>query len=197
MQVLVKNTNARLHPPGDLVPSFWDPDIFYMGPTFSISSMMNQSDPVGLAPYFLLDAKTAFVMSLLKKGQLLTRGLGPLAAVAAFMRAREGFIFEGDQKARTYISEYLPYDPLKECSLYDQVIAFGESSIDEYLWKKLAPHGTYIIASLRGPLKLNDHKFDARGRIWPLGEATEWGWKFHHPELGLDNFEIAKLEKLD
>lgn len=165
-----------------------------MGPVFSMSSLMSLTDTLGLSPYFVLDPKSAFLISRLDKGSVYIHGTGALAAVAAMARTGRGF-FQDGKKLDDYIKEYLPFNPLHEDEEYEQILSFGHNKIDPSLWKKLKKGGFYILGA-QEKLDLTGFQFEAFGKLWPVGEATEFGWRFDSEESGLTKFETAKLKKL-
>lgn len=151
----------------------------------------------GYSPFYVLDARVALLTSLVNEGSSLLKGMGSLGSLCAFMKTGSGNIVEDKEreKAKRYLQEYLPSDPFVEKSLFDQVVTFGDSCIDENLWKKLKAGGFYIMGT-NGRPELSGYKFEAFGKIFPIGEATEYGWRFDQEDLGLGRFEIVKIKKL-
>lgn len=196
MQILVKNTYGPELKLSDVKESFWSDDCLYMGDSFSLSDLMEQTDLVGLSPFYFLDPRVAFGLFQLKEGSLYARGLGSVGTVAAFMMCKEGWCAENRDQILKNIKEYLPFNPLKDSKTYDQIMTFGEKKIDDQLWEKLKVGGFYYLSSTSGKIDLGDKKFEAFGKLWPIGEATEFGWKFNSKVSGLENFEFAKVKKL-
>lgn len=194
MQVLVKNIYCADVKHG-LNPYFWDSDSFEIGPHFSMSSLLDLTDSLGLSPYFVLDAKLAFMISQLGKGNIYIRGIGELASTAALMKAGNGYVSGDQERLKKYISEYLPSDPLSVAETYQQVLTFGETDIDSSLWEKLSPGGFYYLGTRDSSLKLSAGKFEAFGKLWPSGEPTEFGWRFGKETPELSGFEFAKIKK--
>ena len=196
MQVLVKNPHGPQIKLADVVPSFWDTDCVYPDDHFSFAALMDQTDLVGLSPYFFLDARIAFMLSELTRATVYARGLGSLGAVAAFSKAGSGDHSENVNKTQTFIQEYLPLDPILKINSFDQIICFGEEEIDMDLWKRLNTGGTYLLGSLTGPMKLKTFDFEAVGKMWPMGGPTEFGWEFDDDSIGPGHFYFTKLKKL-
>lgn len=186
MQVLVKNPFAKQPLDSGLVESYWDPDCFLPGQTFSMSSLVELSDFVGLSPYYFLDSRVALMLSLLNRGSVFVKGMGPLGSLAAIGRAGTGFTNERIDK---YVSEYFPSNPLERRSSYDQVLVFDEEVIDSELWNLLRPGGFYIYGSMKKRLHPPEQPFEAFGKLYPVGSPTEFGWKF-------EDLEISKIKKL-
>lgn len=199
MQVLVKNPNASPITAPGLTPSFWSEEVLFMGPMFSMTSLMELSDPLGLSPFLVIDAKIAFLLSLMNKGQsLYARKIGALGVVAAHIISGAGLTHhEEHKKVERYSSEYLKHSIPAAVAPYDQVVVFGETSVDPELWKQLKTGGTYIFGSTSVPMFVNPPgTFDALGKLWPEGLATEFGWRFNDDQWGLCDLEVYKLKKL-
>lgn len=204
MQVLVKNpySPSKLEPK-NVIESFWSADCLYLGANFSMSSLMDPSDLVGLSPFLVLDAKIAFLISQLNKVETtFARNLGPLGLVGASVHSGSKLVHEEDQKkVSRYLEEYLPKEKqniLDQSKNYDQVVMFGESTIDQTVWKNLNVGGYYILASDKSAIQidLEHEEFEAFGKLWPYGESTEFGWRFAEEEWGLSQYEFAKIRKL-
>lgn len=128
---------------------------------------------------------------------LFARGIGPLGVVALQFNSLKVSHEEDGEKLKKYLREYLPgkVEIALELSSYDQIVVFGESQVDMKLWEKLKTGGHYIFGG-EGPLTFPESgRFEAKGKLWPKGHATEFGWRFDVPELGLENFEFAKIAK--
>ncbi len=168
-----------------------------------MSSLMDPSDTVGLSPFLVLDSKIAFLISQLNKvNTTFARNLGPLGLIAAAIQSGSRFVHEEDQKkVSRYLEEYLPKESQNIVSqeiTYDQVVVFGEISIDQNLWKKLNVGGYYLIASDKSAVQidLEHEEFEPFGKLWPLGASTEFGWRFEEDDLGLSHYEFTKIRKL-
>jgi hypothetical protein len=197
MQVLVKNSYAQELEVENIHESFWDPNSFYMDEYFSMSSIFELSDPLGLSPFYFLDPRIAFLISQMKSGgDLVMRGLGPVATVAALGKVERGMHFEDQAKVKNTIHEYLPKSNVETLLSYDQVVVFGEQKIDEVLWKNLRPGGFYLLGSITGKINPLVDQYEPFGKMWPIGMPTEFGWRFNDSSSGLVEFEFAKLKKL-
>lgn len=204
MQVLVKNHLALSKvEPQNVIESFWSEKCLYLGANFSMSLLMDLSDPVSLSPFLVLDAKVAFLISQLNPvATTYARQLGPLGLIGAHLMTNSKFIHEEDpKKIGRYLDEYLPksqQDIVSGEEKYDQVVVFGESVVKPELWNKLKVGGFYILASDKAPITidLSYEEFEAFGKRWPYGQPTEFGWRFKEEEWGLKDYEFAKIRKL-
>ncbi len=204
MQVLVKNPFSPSKPEAkNVIESFWGSDCLYLGAAFSMSSLMDPSEAVGLSPFLVLDAKIAFLISQMNVvDTTYARRLGPLGLVGAKIKTGSRFVHEEDQKKLSlYTEEYLLKDNQElttQSEQYDQVADFGSHIIDQDLWKKLKIGGFYLIASDKNSIQidLEHEEFEAFGKRWPFGGPTEFGWRFKEEEWGLNNYEFAKIRKL-
>lgn len=201
MQVLLKNPLAVVKVKDlDLLPSFWSEECWFMGPRFSMSSLMEATDPLGLSPYLVVNAQVALLLSLLdKKETTLVQNLGPLGSVGVFLFTEGALIYREDEsKVKQYLEEYVGADfSLPEVQSFpDQMIVYGENTIRMELWDKLQVGGTLILGSSRPIMLDSSLNFEAVGKLYPLGEATEFGWRFDEENLGLEKFEIVKVRKL-
>lgn len=202
MQVLLKNPYAGIDLKDlDVFPSFWSEDCLFMGPRFSMSSLMQVSDPVGLSPYLILNSQIAFLLSLLEqRTTTLAHNLGPLGTVGAYLFTKNSMIYREDEsKIKKYLGEYVPKDqgmPAVQ-TLPDQMIIFGENTIRQSLWEKLAVGGVFILGVSKQKITIDPtFKFEALGKLYPSGEATEFGWRFDDENIGMEEFEVVKLKKL-
>lgn len=202
MQVLVKNPQAQIDLKDlDIIQSFWSKDCYYMGPRFSMSSLMEATDPLGLSPYLILNAQIAYLLSLLDpKATTLTQNLGPLGTVGAFLFTGKSIIHREDEiKVAKYLKEYVPKDsgsiPAPQ-GLPDQMIIFGEHSIRKNLWDKLEVGGTFILGATQHKISIDPaYDFEAFGSLYPVGEATEFGWRINDENIGMEWFEVVKVKK--
>lgn len=200
MQVLIENPNAPfLNKPKVLIPSFWSPSMFFMGPEFSMTSLIDLSDPLGLSPFLSVDVKVAFLISQIESGvSVFAKNMGALGVVALQFSSTTVSHHEDRKRLEQYYREYLPAGKrviAPEFDEYDQVVVFGESKINPDLWSKLKIGGHYIFGAIEKLEFPAESFFEAKGKLWPFGEATEFGWRFQEETLGLPEFEFAKLQK--
>lgn len=199
MQVLVKNPYATALPAKNVTPSFWSDECVFMDADFSMTSLMELTDPLGLSPFLVVDAKIGFVLSMLKKGKALcTKNIGALGAVGAQILSASALKHNEDaKKFEMYAKEYLPHKVEATNGPFDQILCFNQKAIDPTLWKNLEVGGYYILATTEGSLTINPPgKFEAFGKLWPKGMSTEFGWKFKEDYLGIAGLEVAKIKKL-
>lgn len=168
-----------------------------MEPMFSMSSLMELSDPLGLSPFLVIDSKIAFLISQLTQVQnLYTRKIGALGVIAAHIYSGADIVHDEDpKKVERYSKEYLPHTFKMADDPYDEVVVHNESSIDPELWKRLKTGGFYIIGAKSVTLN-PPGEFEAFGKLWPTGESLEFGWKFNDEKTGLNDFEYYKIKKL-
>lgn len=200
MQVLVRNPHGSRFRPQNVVESFWSKDSLYLGPTFAMTSLLELNDPKGLSPFLVLDARIAFYIDQLELADsLITKNLGPLGTVGAHLKTNAKIYHNEDpRKFDRYVKEFLPENPVKEFKEVGEVIVYNETSIDKTLWSRLKKGGYYLIASGKEPLEIDPPgKFEVIKESWPAGMETEVGWRFVNEDLGLENFEFAKIRKLD
>jgi hypothetical protein len=204
LQVLIQNHfyREKISPKG-LTCSFWSSSAYFIDSTFSINSTLNQEDSIGPSPYFIVDAKIALLISLLKVGKnTYVRGIGSMGTVAAISQTQsEVHNIEDEIEIAKYKEEYFPKTklPLIKTDFYGQVVTLNETTIDRELWAKLAIDGIYILGGSISEIQIDlmPKQFEAIGNFWPIGEATEHGWCFKNlNELGLTNFEFFRLRKL-
>lgn len=172
--------------------------VLFMGPAFSMSSLMELSDPLGQSPFLVIDSKIAFMVSELKQVRsLYAKNIGALGVIAAHIFSGADITHTEDQKKiDSYVKEYLSAPFKKADGLYDEVLVFNESSIDPELWKNLKVGGFYLIGAKS--VECNPPgKFEAFGKLWPTGESLEFGWKFDDEKTGLFDFEFYKIKKLE
>lgn len=199
MQVLVKNNFGKPIRPQDVIESFWSDDCLLLGPTFPMTSLLEINDGTGPSPFLVLDAKMAFFIKQLTKSKTLAaKNLGPLATIGAHIVSGAKIAHTEDKKKFIqYVKEFLPTNPEVKETSFDQVIVYGESSINPTLWKKLKVGGHYLLATAQGPLVINPTgKFKMIRTTWPKGYETKFGWRFDEEDSGLENFEFTKLRKL-
>lgn len=203
MQVLIENPFAPMKTmPFGLLPTFWSEKVFYMGSTFSMSSLMSLTESGGLSPYAVVDARVSLLISILNKGtSVYAHNLGALGVVVTHFDSLTVTHHEDTKKVNGYMKEYIPPKGIvvsPELPQYDQVIAFGDTEIIQYLWEKVKVGGFYILGSITDQLSVSlpPESFEAVKDHWPCGEATEFGWRFQEENLGLKDFQMVKLKKL-
>jgi hypothetical protein len=80
--------------------------------------------------------------------------------------------------------------------LPDQMIIFGEHSIRKNLWEKLEVGGTFILGATQQKITIDPaYDFEAFGSLYPVGEATEFGWRINDENIGMEWFEVLKVKK--
>lgn len=164
-----------------------------------MTSLMELTDPLGLSPFLVVDARVGFTLYMLNKGRALyTRNAGALGALGAHIISGAAVTHNEDpKKFDQYAKEYLPHPVEVASEPYDQILCFNSKTIDPVLWNKLEVGGFYILATTESSLTINPPgKFEAFGKIHPKGMPTEFGWKFSEENIGLLGLEVAKIKKL-
>lgn len=198
MQVLVKNPFTPVLSLPGTIASFWSPECLYMDHDFSFGRTMELSSALKLSPFLALDPKIAFLISNADKKVSLCRGIGILGAIGLhFMTGENVITSDNDIKRETrYVNEYLPHNPLITAGKFEQVVVYGNHQIDRSLWDLLPVNGTYIMGFMNRELDTSNVHFEAFGKLWPYGEANEFGWQFEEENWGLSGFKFYKFRKL-
>lgn len=177
-------------------PSFWSEECLYMDKDFSFGRAIGLTSALRFSPFLSLDPQVAFLIAQADQKVSFCRGIGALGAIGLHFFTRDKLIFgEESKKLDQYVSEYLLKNPFTSDIPFEQVVVFGDDQIDLELWKKLPVGGTYILGCNRNTVRFSGITFEAFGKLWPYGEATEFGWKFQEEELGLNNFYFFKIKK--
>ena len=197
MQVLVKNPFAPLLKVPGTFPSFWSPECLMMDQDFSFGKAVELSLVLSYSPFLTLDPKIAFLLSMADQKKTYARGIGLLGLVGLHFYTRQEILRDQDGKQLDrYVKEYLPASPFKDALDIEQVVVFDESIIDRDLWDKLPVGGTYVMGFTQGKFNSNGVSFEAFGKLWPYGEANEFGWQFDEDNWGLGHFKFNKIRKL-
>ena len=202
MQVLLKNPEAKeiLIFEG-IIPTFWSQNAFFITPDFSLSSFLNQSEELEYSPFLSLDARISFLVSQLAPNEnIYAKKLGALGVIATHFTHKHIDHNEDALKLKHYAEEYLPQslEMAFKGTSYQQVIVFDEEDIDLALWRKLEVGGHYLVGSIKQDIAINlpPESFEAVGKLWPYGSATEFGWSFQEEDFGLKEFRFVKIKKI-
>lgn len=202
MQVLLKNPEAKENLIFEgIIPTFWSQNAYFLSSDFSLATFLSQSETFKYSPFLSLDARISFLISQLSSSlATYARNLGALGVVALRFTHQNIEHNEDPQKVKHYAEEYLPENSkiaFKGPS-YQEVVVFNEQSIDLALWGKLEVGGYYLLGSIDQDITINlsSDCFEAVGRLWPFGEASEFGWIFCEEDYGLKNFRFLKIKKI-
>ncbi len=201
MQVLAKNPWAKFEVPVLLKPTFWSQETYYLDEDVSFSDLlMIDAD---FAPFMSLDMKISFMINLLKPQQTLRCvGLDPLALIGCFFQTKSHIVHDTDEaKLSPMLCEYLPESAhkyfSKDGSATQQVLYLNQEPNFENLQFQLAQEGSLLLVRTQGAIAFSPHPrdFEAWGCLWPLGESTEFGWRFTDDTVGLEGLEFARFLK--
>lgn len=103
---------------------------------------------------------------------------------------------ENSLELEKYLPEYVNASPLITADTYSQIITFNEDRPDEKLWGRLKTGGFYLLGTTGKKISVEGFAAEPFGKLWPYGEATEWGWRFTEEVWGLYQFEFVKVKKL-
>ena len=146
-QVLVRNPEVS-DPTQDmgLIPTTWDPASFWMGESFSFSRSFSSATPETLSPFFLLEARAAFLLSLLDlNSDTFLAGTSELSSLLFFLRSQS--VVHATTSFESHLSEYTQKIPKKilETQLFSQMVIWDQV-LDASLYR-LTPHGRVFLVS--------------------------------------------------
>ncbi|MBY0517474.1 MAG: hypothetical protein K2P81_11220 [Bacteriovoracaceae bacterium] len=201
MQVLVKNPWANFEVPKTLDESFWSSNSFYLKKDFSFSSMFELD--TDFSPFLSLDMRMSFISSLPREGQSLScQGVSALTLIACFFQTKTHIFHDLPEAELTpLLNEYLPADLhhffSRSQGPTDQVLILNHEPDLLMLNEKLMKKGRLILVSTQGAIAFSPHPkdYEAWGRLWPMGEATEFGWRFTKDCVGLEGLEFSQFNK--
>lgn len=157
--------------PTGLIPSTWDSKIFWMEENFSFVEAFQSANPLGFSPFILLEARTAFVVSLLDPERATYfSGMSELSSLLYFLRTSSPFYSTTSFDAN--LSEYT--DKTSEgvkTTNYPQMVLW-ESDLSQHL-EFLTPHARLLIASTTSMPEI-PIGFDLHQK-WNYGEDSEIG----------------------
>jgi hypothetical protein len=162
--------------PAGLVPTSWDSEIFWMEDTFSFGGAF-QSDKSAFAPFMLLEARRAFVVSLMDiQTDTYFSGMSELSSLLFYLRTESHFY--STTNFESSVREYTEktFEAIK-VENYPQMLLW-ESDISQHL-RFLAPHGRLLLASTASMPEI------------PQGFNLHQKWDFE------ENSEIGKLYLLE
>lgn len=163
--------------PQGLVPTSWDSKMFWMEESFSFGGAFQSGSPEGHSPFLLLEAPSAFVVSLMDS-QTATyfAGVSELSSLLFYLRSESHFYSTTnfESSLREYTDKSLEE---KKMENYPQMLLW-ESDLGQHL-KFLAPHGRLLLASTTSMPEI------------PQGFNLHQKWNY------AENSEIGKLYLLE
>ena len=129
-----------------LIPTSWDPFSFWMGENFAFSRSFSSTTPSALSPFFLLEARASFLLSLLDlNSDTFLAGTSELSSLLFFLRSKA--VVHATTCFESHLGEYTQKVPRKisETQLFSQMVIWDQS-LDASL-SRLAPHGRVFLAS--------------------------------------------------
>ena len=145
--VLVRNPEVS-DPAQDegLIPTTWDSSSFWMGESFAFSRSFSSTTPSALSPFFLLEARAAFLLSLLDLNtDTFLAGTSELSSLLFFLRSKA--VVHATTSFEAHQIEYTQKIPKKisETQLFSQMVIWDQSEAASL--SRLTPHGRVFLAS--------------------------------------------------
>ncbi len=145
--VLVRNPEVS-DPTQDLglIPSTWDPSSFWMGESFAFSRSFSSTKREALSPFFLMEARAAFLLSLLDlNSDTYLAGTSELCSLLFFLRSKA--VVHATTSFDSHLDEYTQKNPKKilETQLFSQMVIWNQSLATGLY--RLAPHGRIFLVS--------------------------------------------------
>ena len=129
-----------------LIPTTWDKHSFWMGAGFSFAKSFMSTNPDSLSPYLLLEARAAFLMSLLDtQRDTYLAGVSPLSSLLFFLRTRQQVLssLSFENHLKEYTHRILP--KASALGTYSQIVIWDQDSVEHL--NKLSLHGSIYLAS--------------------------------------------------
>lgn len=151
--VLVRNPEVSV-PAQDvgLIPTTWDPSSFWMGENFSFSRSFSSTIPEAFSPFFLIEARAAFLLSLLDlNSDTYLAGTSELSSLLFFLRSQA--VVHATTSFDSHLREYTHKIPKKilETQLFSQMVIWDQSEVATL--SRLTPHGrVFLVSTLSLPL---------------------------------------------
>ena len=132
-----------------LIPTTWDPASFWMGENFAFSRSFSSTTPSALSPFFLLEARASFLLSLLDlNSDTYLAGTSELSSLLFFLRSKAVVLATTSFEA--HLGEYTQKLPKKilETQLFSQMVSWDQSLLASL--SRLTPHGRVFLVSTQG-----------------------------------------------
>lgn len=169
-KVLVSNPETNAQTQG-LIPTTWDEQSFWMDEGFSFSQSFASTNPEELSPFLLLEARSAFLISLLDtQRDTYLAGVSPLSSLLLFLRSSKQIVstLAFDKYLKEYSHRSLPQgDP----EIFSQMVIWDQDPAQAL--KKFSLHGRLFLASTVA-LPQAPEGFCVEQK-WSYGEDSEIG----------------------
>jgi hypothetical protein len=129
-----------------LIPTSWDPFSFWMGENFAFSRSFSSTTPSALSPFFLLEARASFLLSLLDlNSDTFLAGTSELSSLLFFLRSKA--VVHATTSFESHLGEYTQKVPRKisETQLFSQMVIWDQP--ETVSLSRLTPHGRVYLAS--------------------------------------------------
>ena len=134
-----------------LIPTTWDPASFWMGENFAFSRSFSSTTPSALSPFFLLEARAAFLLSLLDlNSDTYLAGTSELSSLLFFLRSQA--VVHATTSFEAHLGEYTQKMPKKisETQLFSQMVIWDQPLLANL--SRLTPHGrVFLVSTLNMP----------------------------------------------
>ncbi len=130
----------------DLIPTTWDKHSFWMGAGFSFAKSFMSTNPDSLSPYLLLEARAAFLISLLDtQRDTYLAGVSPLSSLLFFLRTRQQVLstLSFENHLKEYTHRILP--KASAPGTFSQIVIWDQDAVEHL--KNLSLHGSIYLAS--------------------------------------------------
>jgi len=173
-KVLVSNPEIEMNTQEqNLIPTTWDAQSFWMGEGFSFSQSFASTATQSLSPFLLLEARSAFLISLLDTHRdTYLAGVSPLSSLLFFLRSSKQVVstLPFDQHLKEYTHRTLPQGAAPD--IFSQMVIWDQDPA--LALKKFSLHGRLFLASTVALPKA------------PEGFCVEQKWSYEEDsEIGL------------
>ena len=144
-KVLVSNPEVNAQAQG-LIPTTWDEQSFWMDEGFSFSQSFASTNPNELSPFLLLEARSAFLISLLDtQRDTYLAGVSPLSSLLLFLRSTKKIVstLPFDKYLKEYTHRPLPQGDAPE--IFSQMVIWDQDPA--LALKKFSLHARLFLAS--------------------------------------------------
>ena len=129
-----------------LIPTSWDQFSFWMGENFAFSRSFSSTTPSALSPFFLLEARASFLLSLLDlNSDTYLAGTSELSSLLFFLRSKA--VVHATTSFESHPGEYTQKVPRKisETQLFSQMVIWDQSLLASL--SRLTPHARVFLVS--------------------------------------------------
>lgn len=134
-----------------VIPTTWDPASFWMGENFAFSRSFSSTTGETLSPFFLLEARAAFLLSLLDLNtDTFLAGTSELSSLLFFLRSKA--VVHATTSFESHLPEYTHKMPKKllETQLFSQMVIWDQALAANLY--RLTPHGrVFLVSTLNLP----------------------------------------------